>query len=73
MENIGLTFGQLIAVISLFGGIVGIYVVVKVAIAKIEVRVSTLEKKQDRDEHKFDMLFQKIDELKDLIINNIKK
>jgi len=40
----GLTFGQLVSVLMLLGAIIGVYVRAKVEIAKLEVRVTEIEK-----------------------------
>jgi len=66
-----MTYAEIISSLVLFGSIVAVYVKAKIDIAKLEVRVTGLEKDQDRDKEKFDALFKKIDELKDLIIDKL--
>ena len=55
--------------VGLLAAIIGIYVKLKTDMAKIMIRVTALEKEQDKDDEKFKLLFNKIDELKDLILS----
>lgn len=78
-----LTFSEIIASLTLFAAIVGVWIDAKTRIKATEVRITELEKRLDRDnerEHEFmknvrediGKLYEKIDELKDLILT-IKK
>lgn len=70
-----------INLIGLIGGVIGIYIKLKIEITRLQVRISEIEKKHDsfkfdlRDfikENKRDhnVLFTKIDGLKDIIIKS---
>lgn len=76
---IGLTFGQILAVIGLIGGILTVWVQMNVKIAKVEVRINELEKKRIEDcqrndafrielNEKVDKLHDKFDNLADFLI-----
>ena len=66
-----MTYTEVISSISLLIITLGIYVKLKVDLATLETRVKELEKKQEKDDIKFDNIINKIDELKDLIIQKL--
>ena len=71
MSEIGLTYAEFLTALALAGGMIGGYVKLKIDMAKVMTEVAELKKKQDKDDLKFNLMFKKIDELKDLIINKL--
>ena len=47
---IGLTFGQIIAVLGLFGGIIGVWIQMNVRMKAVEVKVKQLEELRKEDQ-----------------------
>ncbi len=71
---LGLSFTELIALLTLFGSIIGIYVTLNVRITAIEIRVKQMETLRDEKERKDEqirienrqehqMIIEKIDKL----------
>ena len=71
VKIMAMTYTEVISSISLLIITLGIYVKLKVDLATLETRVKELEKKQEKDDIKFDNIINKIDELKDLIIQKL--
>ena len=67
-----ITLGTALAVLGFLGGLISIYVYIRVELAKLNIRICELERRLSKSDDTLDLIFNKIDELKDLIINKLK-